>query len=178
MQAILDAITAKTLEARITIVLSDQPNAFILERARQNGIEAQLIDCEGFQTRFPETAQKKTAQILTQAKVDLVCLAGFMRLVKAPLLEAFPKRILNIHPSLLPAYPGMAAWEQAVNDNASESGCTVHLVDQGMDTGPVLGQERVPVHPDDSSTTLHQRIQEKEHQLYPKIISDYAQTLS
>ena len=101
-----------------------------------------------------------------------------MRLVKAPILEAFPKRILNIHPSLLPAYPGMAAWEQAVTDGARESGCTVHLVDAGMDTGPILAQAQVPVLSDDTPATLHQRIQQEEHRLYPETISNYAQTLS
>ena len=178
MQAILDAIHEGRLDARIALVLSDNPEAFILERARQHGIETQLIDCADYQTRFPKEAQVRTAKTLQKAKVDLVCLAGFMRLVKEPLLEAFPKRILNIHPSLLPAYPGMAAWEQAVADGASESGCTVHLVDQGMDTGPILGQARVPVLADDTPATLHQRIQVEEHELYPRIIAQYARTLS
>ena len=178
MQAILDAIASGTLEARIALVLSDQPEAFILERAKKHQLPAGLIDCEGFQSRFPESAQAATAQMLHDAKVDLVCLAGFMRLVKAPLLDAFPKRILNIHPSLLPAYPGMAAWEQAIDDGAQESGCTVHLVDSGMDTGPILGQARVPVLPSDTATALHQRIQLEEHRLYPEMIAQYGQSLS
>lgn len=178
MQAILDAIDSGQLEARISLVLSDQPKALILERAKKNSLPAGLIDCEGFRTRFPASAQEATARQLKEAGVDLVCLAGFMRLVKAPILEAFPKRILNIHPSLLPAYPGMAAWEQAVTDGARESGCTVHLVDAGMDTGPILAQAQVPVLSDDTPATLHQRIQQEEHRLYPETISNYAQTLS
>lgn len=178
MQAILDAIESKQLDARIAIVLSDQPEALILERARTNGLQSGLIDCLGFRTRFPEESQAATAKQLLAAGVDLVCLAGFMRLVKAPLLEAFPDRILNIHPSLLPAYPGMAAWEQAVADGADESGCTVHLVDQGMDTGPILAQARVPILAADTPASLHQRIQVEEHRLYPTTIADYWKTLS
>lgn len=178
MQAILDAIESKQLDARIAIVLSDQPEALILERARTNGLQSGLIDCLGFRTRFPEESQAATAKQLLAAGVDLVCLAGFMRLVKAPLLEAFPDRILNIHPSLLPAYPGMAAWEQAVADGADESGCTVHLVDQGMDTGPILAQARVPILAADTPASLHQRIQVEEHRLYPTTIADYGKTLS
>ena len=177
MQAILDAISVGILQARIALVLSDQPEALILERAQKHHLPTGLIDCEGFQNRFPESSQAATAQKLREAEVDLVCLAGFMRLVKAPLLDAFPERILNIHPSLLPAYPGMAAWEQAVADGAQESGCTVHLVDSGMDTGPILAQARVPVLPSDTPATLHQRIQVEEHRLYPEVIANYSQSL-
>lgn len=177
MQAILDAIDAGHLSAKVALVLSDLPQALILERAKRHHLPIGLIDCEGYRTRFPEASQTETAKQLKDAGVDLVCLAGFMRLVKAPLLQAFPSRILNIHPSLLPAYPGMSAWEQAVDDGAKESGCTVHLVDEGMDTGPILGQARVPVLAEDTATTLHQRIQIEEHRLYPEVISSYAQTL-
>lgn len=177
MQAILDAISSGKLNARIALVLSDQPEAFILERAKDAQIKTAIISCEGLKNRFPETSQRETARLLLAARVDLVCLAGFMRLLKAPLIEAFPNRILNIHPSLLPAYPGMAAWEQAIVAKAKESGCTVHLVDQGMDTGPILGQARVPVLPDDSPNSLHQRIQKEEHRLYPEIIASYGQSL-
>lgn len=171
MQAILDAITAGTLDAEIALVLCDVPGAFILERARQAGIPHALIDCHGHAQRFPEAAQAATAHALRQAGVELVCLAGFMRLVKAPLLDAFPGRILNIHPSLLPAFPGLQAWEQAVAAGAKESGCTVHYVDAGMDTGPIILQERVPVLPDDTAASLHARIQQVEHRLYPQAIA-------
>lgn len=178
MQAILDAITAGTLNARISLVMSDQPEALILDRAKKNGINAATIDCGGYKNRFPLSAQQETADRLLAAEVDLVCLAGFMRLVKTPLLEAFPQRVLNIHPSLLPAYPGIAAWEQAIADQTKESGCTVHLVDAGMDTGPILAQAKVPIHEDDTPSTLHQRIQIEEHRLYPQTIAEYAQSLS
>ena len=177
MQAILDAIRAGTLDAQIVLVLSDNPDGFILQRAKDAGIPTGLIDCRGFRTKFPEEAQQEVAAALQDAKVDLVCLAGFMRLVKPPLLNAFPERILNIHPSLLPNYPGLHAWEQAVDDGATESGCTVHYVDAGMDTGPVIIQAKVPVLPDDTAATLHARIQVEEHRIYPEAIKQVAAKL-
>ena len=178
MQAILDAIAAGTLDARIALVLSDNPDAYILERAAKNGIPSGVIDCRGFKTKFPDEAQAETAARLKDAGVELVCLAGFMRLVKRPLLDAFPDRILNIHPSLLPAFPGIAAWKQAVEAGVSETGCTVHYVDDGMDTGPVILQEKIPVHPEDTDKTLHARIQVVEHRLYPEAIRRVTQTAS
>lgn len=177
MQAILDAIAAGSLDARISIVLSDNPDAYILERARANGIPAGTIDCSPHRMKFPGEIQEQTARKLREAGVDLVCLAGFMRLVKQPLLDAFPSRILNIHPSLLPAFPGLEAWRQAIEAGAEESGVTVHVVDSGMDTGPVLGQARVPVLPGDTPETLHARIQVEEHRLYPEMIAAYARKL-
>ena len=170
MQAILDAIADGSLDARIGLVLSDNPDAFILERARKHGIETGVIDCGGFRTKFPEEAQSETALRLKQAGVELICLAGFLRLVKRPLLEAFPNRILNIHPSLLPAYPGLESWKQALDAGEKEAGCTVHFVDEGMDTGPVILQESVPILSDDTAEVLHARIQGLEHRLYPAAI--------
>lgn len=170
MQAILDAIKDGSLDAEIALVLSDNPDSFILKRARKNGIPTALIDCRGFKSKYPDEAQQETAAALKAADVDLVCLAGFMRLVRKPLLDAFPNRILNIHPSLLPAYPGLMAWQQAVEDGATESGCTVHHVDAGMDTGPIILQAKVPVLPDDTAETLHARIQIEEHRIYPEAI--------
>jgi phosphoribosylglycinamide formyltransferase-1 len=108
------------------------------------------------------------------AGVDIVCLAGFLRLVKQPLLDAFPKRILNIHPSLLPAFPGLQSWKQALDAGAAESGCSVHFVDPGMDTGPIILQEAVPILPDDTADSLHARIQVVEHRLYPEAIRKVA----
>lgn len=177
MQAILDAVESGKLRARIALVLSDNPDAYILERAKLNGIPAETIDCSPHRTKFPDGIQEETAQKLKRAGVDLVCLAGFMRLVKKPLLDAFPSRILNIHPSLLPAFPGMEAWKQAVDAGASETGVTVHVVDSGMDTGPVIVQESVPVHPGDTPESLHSRIQIVEHRLYPAAIASYSQRL-
>jgi phosphoribosylglycinamide formyltransferase 1 len=177
MQAILDAIDGGTLDARIALVLSDNPQALILERARRNGIETGLIDCHGYRTKFPDEAQQETAERLQAAGVEIVCLAGFLRLVKRPLLEAFPQRILNIHPALLPAFPGLEAWKQALDAGVAETGATVHFVDEGMDTGPVILQERVPVLPGDTAESLHTRIQIAEHRLYPEAVKRVASML-
>lgn len=177
MQAILDAIEAFELNAEIVLVLSDIPDAYILERARLAGIPAEVIDCHGFKSKFPDEAQATVAERLQCAGVDLVCLAGFMRLVKLPLLEKFPQRIINIHPSLLPNFPGLMAWEQAVSAGAKESGCTVHYVDAGMDTGPIILQASVPVLEGDTASTLHQRIQIEEHRVYPEAIRKVAEKI-
>ena len=170
LQAILDAIADGTLDAQIGLVLSDNPDAFILERAMKHGIETGVIDCLGFKTKFPEDVQVETALRLKAAGVELVCLAGFLRLVKRPLLDAFPNRILNIHPALLPAYPGLESWKQALDAGEKKAGCTVHLVDEGMDTGPIILQESVPILSDDTAEALHARIQVIEHRLYPAAI--------
>ncbi len=176
MQAILDAIDAGTLDARISMVLSDNPDAFILERARKRGIETGVIDCRGFKTKFPEESQLETAELLKRAGVEVVCLAGFLRLVKRPLLDAFTNKILNIHPSLLPAFPGLESWKQALDAGAPDAGCTVHVVDEGMDTGPIILQESVPILPDDTAESLHARIQVVEHRLYPAAIRKMSET--
>lgn len=177
MQAIMDAIQSGELLAEIVLVMSDHENAYILERARNAGIPAEVIDCGGFRSKFPDDKQSSVAKKLKAAGADIVCLAGFMRLVKQPMLDVFPDRILNIHPSILPAYPGLMAWKQAVDDGATESGCTVHYVDAGMDTGPVISQAKVPVLPDDTAETLHARIQDQEHTLYPAAIQKVARKL-
>ena len=170
-QALLDAIDDDRLDAEVAVVLSDNPHALILDRARQRGIATEIINCAGHSSLFPGDEQARVARILDDAGVDYVCLAGFMRLVKKPLLDAFPGRILNIHPSLLPEFPGLAAWRQALEAGVRETGCTVHLVDAGMDTGPIIMQERVTVLPGDTPESLHARIQEAEHRLYPAAVS-------
>lgn len=176
-QAIHEAISNGFLEASIQIVASDKEDSYILERFAKLGIQTHLIDCESHQNRFPLELQSELANFLLSQDVDLVCLAGFMRLVKKPLLEAFPNRILNIHPSLLPAFPGLEAWTQAIDAGAKESGCTVHVVDSGMDTGPIIAQRKVPVLQDDTPASLHQRIQVEEHTLYPEAIASHAKAL-
>lgn len=178
MQAIMDAIEAGTLNAEIVLVMSDFEDAFILERARNAGLTAEVIDCGGFKSKFPDDKQAQVAERLKQAGVEIVCLAGFMRLVKQPMLDCFPNRILNIHPSLLPAYPGLMAWKQAVEDGATESGCTVHYVDAGMDTGAIIQQAKVPIIAGDTAETLHARIQIEEHSLYPAVIKAVAEKLA
>jgi len=176
-QALLDAIDDGRLDAKVAVVLSDNPGARILERARERGIRAETIDCGGHATLFPKNEQARIARVLKDAGVDFVCLAGFMRLVKRPLLDAFPNRILNIHPSLLPAFPGLEAWRQALEAGVGETGCTVHFVDSGMDTGPVIMRERVPVLPGDTPESLHARIQEAEHRIYPAAVRQLADSL-
>lgn len=169
-QSIFNAIDEGRLPAEVVIVLSDHADAYILERARQRGVRTELMDCGGYRNKFPLEVQERVAQLLRELHVDFVCLAGFMRLVKEPLLAAFPKRILNIHPALLPAFPGVEAWRQALEAGATQTGCTVHYVDAGMDSGEILMQAFVPVLPDDTPESLHERIQVQEHILYPAAI--------
>ncbi|MBQ2814162.1 MAG: phosphoribosylglycinamide formyltransferase [Akkermansia sp.] len=169
-QSIFNAIDDGRLDAEVVIVLSDHADAYILERARRRGVRAEVMDCGGFRNKFPLECQEQVAALLKSLEVDMVCLAGFMRLVKEPLLRAFPNRILNIHPALLPAFPGVEAWKQALEAGASTSGCTVHYVDAGMDTGEIIMQAHVPVLPDDTPQSLHARIQVQEHILYPAAI--------
>ena len=166
-QSIFNAIDDGRLDAEVVIVLSDHEDAYILERARKRGVPTAWLDCGGYKNKFPAEAQEALARQLRELKVDLICLAGFMRLVKEPLLRAFPRRILNIHPALLPAFPGVEAWKQALEAGATRTGCTVHYVDAGMDTGEIIMQAYVPVLPDDTPESLHARIQVQEHILYP-----------
>ena len=169
-QSIFNAIDDGRLDAEVVLVLSDHADARILERARLRGVPAEVMDCAGYKNKFPLEEQERVAQRLTELKVGLVCLAGFMRLVKEPLLRAFPNRILNIHPALLPNFPGVEAWTQALQAGATQTGCTVHYVDAGMDSGEIIMQAFVPVLPDDTPETLHARIQVQEHILYPAAI--------
>lgn len=169
-QSIFNAIDDGRLDAEVVMVLSDNPEAYILERARLRGVPTGVLDCAGFKNKFPLETQEKLAAQLKELGVDMICLAGFMRLVKAPLLEAFPRRILNIHPALLPAFPGVEAWKQALEAGATQTGCTVHYVDAGMDTGEIIMQAYVPVLPGDTAESLHARIQVQEHILYPAAI--------
>ncbi len=169
-QSIFNAIDDGRLDAEVVLVLSDHADARILERARLRGVPAEVMDCAGYKNKFPLEEQERVAQRLTELKVDLVCLAGFMRLVKEPLLRAFPNRILNIHPALLPNFPGVEAWTQALQAGARQTGCTVHYVDAGMDSGEIIMQAFVPVLPGDTPETLHARIQVQEHILYPAAI--------
>ena len=169
-QSIFNAIDDGRLNAEVVAVYSDNPEAYILERARLRGVPAEVLDCQGYKNKFPLETQAALAERLQELRVDLICLAGFMRLVKAPLLEAFPRRILNIHPALLPAFPGVEAWKQALQAGAARTGCTVHYVDAGMDTGEVIMQAQVPVLPGDTAESLHARIQVQEHILYPAAI--------
>lgn len=169
-QSIVDAIAAGRLNARIGVVLSDHANAFILERAQQAGHPAFYVDMAPYKTKLDGEAEQRVTNLLRDHGVDFVVLAGFMRMVKRGLLQAFPHRVINIHPSLLPAFPGLHAWKQALEAGVPETGCTVHYVDEGMDTGPVILQRRVPVLPGDTPESLHARIQKQEHLAYPEAL--------
>lgn len=176
--AILDAIDDGRLTADVRIVASDNPQAGILDLARGAGIETCVIDEPEFKTRLSPGVERDLVEKLAAADIDLVVLAGYMRVVKSPLLDAFPGRIINIHPSLLPAFRGLAAWKQALDAGVPEAGCTVHLVDAGVDTGKILAQAKVPVLPGDSAESLHARIQQAEHSLYPAVLRAMAEDWS
>jgi phosphoribosylglycinamide formyltransferase-1 len=172
--AIADACARLEPGLEVALVLADVPNAPILERARERGIAAQFLAPGPFRTKLDEASEQDYIQALRAAGVDLVVLAGFMRILKGEFLRAFERRVVNIHPSLLPAFPGLEAWKQALDYGVKVTGCTVHLVDQGIDTGPILAQEAVPVLDGDTPETLHARIQELEHRLYPATLAALA----
>jgi len=170
LQAIIDAVSSGRLPVKISLVISDVENAFILERARKGGIRAEYINPGRFKTRLDPEAERKYIDALQRAGVELVVLAGFMRIIKDDFLRAFPNRIMNIHPSLLPVFRGLEAWRQALEYGVRFTGCTVHFLDTGTDTGPIIMQAVVPVREDDTPETLHQRIQVEEHRLYPEAV--------
>ena len=176
--AIAEAIEMGTLDAEIVCVLSDVEDAGILDLARDHSIDAHFMSAAPFRTKLDQEAQANYIAKLKECGADVIILAGFMRMIKSGLLDAFPDRVINIHPSLLPEFPGLAAWEQAVEAGATRSGCTVHYVDSGMDTGPIILQREVPVYPDDTPETLHARIQIEEHIAYPEAIRIVAEKLA
>ncbi len=170
MQSIVDAIEAGTLDAEIVCVLADVEGAGILDRAARHGLPARYVSCAPFRTKLDGAAQEEYIRIMKEAGADTVVLAGFMRIVKQGLLEAFPGRVLNIHPALLPAFPGLHSWKQALDYGAKVAGCTVHFVDAGTDSGPIIVQRAVPVEEGDTPETLHARIQVQEHIAYPEAL--------
>ena len=171
MQSIVDAIAAGTLDADIKVVLADVADAKILDRAKKHGIPCQFLDCAPWKTKLADAAEENCIRILKEAGVDTVVLAGFMRIVKPKLLEAFPNRVINIHPAILPAFPGIHSWTQALDYGCKVAGVTVHFVDAGTDSGPILVQKTVPVLEDDTPETLHARIQVQEHLAYPEALN-------
>ncbi len=174
-RAIADAIARGELDAEVCLVISDVEDAGILALARERFIRAEFVHPGQFRTKMEPEREALVAQMLRDAGVALVILAGYMRMVKAPLLDAFPRRMINIHPSLLPAFPGLEAWKQAHGAGATQSGCTVHFVDGGMDSGEVIARAEVPVLADDTPASLHARIQVAEHTLYPAVIAQFAE---
>jgi phosphoribosylglycinamide formyltransferase-1 len=173
LQAIIDASKKGEIPAEVMVVISDQPGAFALERARANNIPAIYISFQDFPNK--EKYEEKVAAVLKQYMVELVCLAGYMRVLGVKMLEAFPNRIMNIHPALLPAFPGLHAQARAWEYGVRFSGCTVHFVDEGVDTGPIILQAVVPVLAEDTAETLAARILEQEHKIYPAAIRLFAQ---
>jgi len=168
LQAIIDRCKDGTLAAEIAVVISNNPGAGALERAHQAGISTLCINHRLFSCR--EEFDDAVVTALQESQVDLVVLAGFMRIITPTFIEAFPEQIINIHPALLPAFPGLHVQQQAIDYGARFSGCTVHFVDGGVDTGPIIIQAVVPILPDDSADTLSARILEQEHKIYPRAI--------
>jgi phosphoribosylglycinamide formyltransferase-1 len=172
--AIADACASGAVPAQVALVISDVENAGILERARERKVPARFIAPGKFRTKLDEEAERAYIGALEEARVDLVVLAGFMRILKGDFLRAFAQRVINIHPALLPSFPGLEAWKQALDYGVKFTGVTVHYVDQGIDTGPILAQQTVPVLADDTPATLHERIQEAERAVYPAVIAALA----
>jgi phosphoribosylglycinamide formyltransferase-1 len=165
LQALLDASAQEDYPAEVACVVSNVATAFALERARKAGVRAVVLDHKAFGSRAD--FDRALSETLRSAGVEWVCLAGFMRLLSADFLAGFPGRVLNIHPSLLPAFPGLHAQRQALERGVKIAGCTVHFVDAGMDTGPIIAQAAVPVLPGDDEARLSARILAEEHRLYP-----------
>jgi len=173
-QAIAEAIAAGRLDARVACVISDVEDATILERARKFGHPAIYLDCAPFKTKLDGEAEARAIELIKQHGGNFIALAGFMRIIKPGLLKAFAGRIINIHPSLLPNFPGLEAGRQALAAGVKETGCTVHFVDGGIDTGPIIVQRKVPVLPGDTVETLMNRIHAQEHIAYPEALQKIA----
>jgi len=176
-RAILESIRSGFLAAEVRVVISDVFDARILDIARQFSVPNAYLPPGKFHTRLEPQAEIELVGMLRDAGVELVALAGFMRVLKSPMLDAFPRRILNIHPSLLPKFPGLEAWKQALVTGESVTGCTVHYVDEKIDHGDVIAQREVPILPNDTPESLHARIQMAEHELYPAAINEVCRKL-
>jgi len=169
MLALVEAVrSGRIAETEIAVVVSDKPNAAGLTRAGGLGVQTQVVERQG---RTREDHDRETVDVLRSHHVDFVCLAGYMRVLSAYFLEEFRHRILNIHPSLLPAFPGLNAQLQAIEHGVKFTGCTVHFVDETLDGGPIIAQRSIPVYEDDTEESLSARILEQEHQLYPEAVA-------
>lgn len=169
-QVLLDACAQPGFPAQVAVVISDVENAKILDRARKAGVEALYLPPGKFRTKLEPEAEQRCVAALRERGVELVCLAGFMRIIESDFLNAFPGRVINIHPALLPAFPGLESWKQALDYGAKVAGCTVHFVDAGVDSGPIILQAAVPVLDNDTAQTLHARVQVEEHRIYPEAV--------
>jgi phosphoribosylglycinamide formyltransferase 1 len=170
-RAILESIRNGALPGEARVVISDVLDAPILEIAREFSVPNAYLPPGHFRTRLEPNVETELVRMLRDADVELVALAGFMRVLKAPMLEAFSRRIINIHPSLLPKFPGLESWKQALEAKESVTGCTVHYVDDKIDHGDIIAQREVAILPNDTEETLHARIQVAEHELYPAVIA-------
>lgn len=173
-RAVLEAIRAGTLQAEVRVVIADVFDAGILNIAQKFGVPNAYLPPGRFRTIFEPEIEQELVRQMQDARVELVVLAGFMRVLKAPMLVAFPGRIINIHPSLLPKFPGREAWAQALAAGEKVTGCTVHFVDSGVDTGEIIAQREVPIWATDTPVTLQARIQVAERELYPAVIGELA----
>lgn len=173
LQAILDAISSRFLQADLRIVISDNPKAYAIERAQKANIPFVIIEKKNFENKH--LFEKALVSALKNAEVNWVVLAGFMKILSKDFLQEFPNRVINIHPSLLPAFPGLHAIDQAWNHGVKVTGCTVHLVDEGCDTGPILGQTAVLIESEDDLESLTKKIHKAEHELYPRILQYLAE---
>lgn len=171
LQSILD--TQDAIEARVAVVISNVADAYALKRAQAKGVPTRILSHKEFPDR--EAFDRELVRILHAYEVDLVCLAGFMRILTPTFLRAFSGRVMNIHPALLPAFPGLDVRQAAIDHGVRFSGCTVHFVDEGVDTGPIIIQAVVPVYPDDTEAELKDRILRQEHKIYPRAIHLFAQ---
>ena len=172
-QAIIDSIESGYIQARINLLVTDNPEAFSLERAKKHGIESLVMLPKKYASR--DDYFRAIESELKARGVGLVVLAGFMRIVGRPLLEGYPNRVLNIHPALLPSFPGLHGQKQANDYGVRISGCTVHFVDEGMDTGPIIIQAAVPARDDDTEETLSERILKLEHRIFPEAIKLFSE---
>jgi len=172
LQAIIDAIERKEIDGRITAVISDVQGALALERAQMHGLQPVTISYKEFSSKAEY--EHKLLKTLEELKPDLICLAGYMRIVGAEIIKKFHNKIINIHPSLLPSFPGLHVQKKALEYGVKFSGCSVHFVDEGVDSGPIIIQAVVPVLDNDTKETLSSRILEQEHKIYPKAIQLFA----
>jgi phosphoribosylglycinamide formyltransferase-1 len=174
-RAILERIQSGDLAAETRLVVSDVLDAPILDMAREFGVANAYLPPGRFRTRLEPEIEEQLVQMLRDAGVDLVVLAGFMRVLHEPMLKTFPRRIINIHPSLLPKFPGLEAWKQALAAGEAVTGCTVHYVDERIDHGQIVAQREVRILPNDTPESLHARIQVLEHELYPAVIAEFCE---
>ncbi|PYJ67945.1 MAG: phosphoribosylglycinamide formyltransferase [Verrucomicrobia bacterium] len=174
-RAILERVRSGDLAAEVRVVISDVVDAPILDIAREFGVANAYLPPGQFRTRLEPRAEEELVKMLREAGVEVVVLAGFMRVLHEPMLKAFSRRIINIHPSLLPKFPGLEAWKQAFVAGEKVTGCTVHYLDEQIDHGQIIAQREVAILPADTPESLHERIQIAEHELYPAVIAEFCE---